>query len=96
MGLIKMFENFFQEKEEVNQDLRLQETNSYIREFLVCIDFTILQIDPLINYLEDKFENCEERNLQWNSYSFRKKECIFKNYITEKDISLFRINKWIK
>ena len=78
---------------------KLQDTNEYVREFiLVNVDYLdeILDLDHLVAFFEMKYDECENQHDEWNNLSFTSKEKLFAKSITQQDIAYCRKKKWIR
>jgi hypothetical protein len=79
---------------------KLQDTNEYVREFiLVNVDSLdeILDLNNLVLYFEMKYDECEEKYAEdWGHLTFHTKEKLFSNFITQQDILYCRRKKWIR
>lgn len=77
---------------------RLTATNSLVREFIIdhvdSLD-EVLEMDPLVDYLEYKLDLCINDTENWRRLNFMQKEKTFSNCIDESDVNYFRKKGWI-
>lgn len=85
--------------DEIELNAKLNGTNSYVREYIIThVDSKdeIVQIVPLVEYIECRFDKCVRKYKNWSEHTFQQKEHLFEKEFSEEDFDYFRKKGWTK